>query len=670
MSPAKVKNELRILTPIGMIGYGFSEDLFWTAMEEGVDAIIADCGSTDSGPQKLALGSMTVTLEAYVKDLAVLVAAAHKYKVPILLGSAGGDGANSHVDMFVEIIAGIIKKRSYRPMKIISIYAEIEKDLIRTKHKAGLISGCGSAVPILNDADIDDATRVVAQMGLEPYLKAMEENPDFDIIVGGRAFDPAPYAAFCVYNGFPDLGIAYHMGKIMECGALCAKPKCREALAVVRHDSFDLAPLNPIALCTVNSVAAHSLYEKTRPDILLGPGGALHLEKATYEQLPDRRTVRVRGAVFKPVEEGQYTIKMEGARVGGFRSVFIGGIRDPILIAQIDKFIPAIKAYVKGNIKHEYDLNVHIYGKNAIMGPLEPDNSSNPKEICICAEAQASTQEQATNVVSLARIAIVHGPYPHQLATAGNFAMPFAPYDIPLGRLCEFCIYHLMVVEDPTANFPIHVQVLQPSEKNAQNDYDEAEVTKETLRTLSRKPENGDAGSEDQNGSTPTMNGNGTAPAPANKPIVTPATKDAAFNEQLQHSSRASDSMIKERLERSAFLTPAPPADKCYLGDLASVIRSKNAGPYELTFDVMFDDDETYELVKAAGVLSRETISRLYQVPDEEVIACLFWDPARAFKATIKRPFVEGQFGEADIHGSQQHVPLIFLLLPIPRPSM
>jgi hypothetical protein len=84
-----------------------------------------------------------------------------------------------------------------------------------------------------------------------------------------------------------------------------------ESLAIIREDSFDILPLNPNARCTPTSIAAHTLYEKTRPDILLGPGGALHLANATYEQLPDNRTVRVRGSKFVPSAEGEYTVKLK-----------------------------------------------------------------------------------------------------------------------------------------------------------------------------------------------------------------------------------------------------------------------------------------------------------------------------------------------------------------------
>lgn len=127
------------------------------------------------------------------------------------MGSAGGDGENQFVDLLIEIVEKAIKANGYRTMKVIGIYSEISKDLVRQKMADGLISPCGGGVPELTENDISTATRIVAQMGHEPYLKAMEENPDFDVIIGGRAYDPAPYAAYCLYKGFKNMGTNQHL---------------------------------------------------------------------------------------------------------------------------------------------------------------------------------------------------------------------------------------------------------------------------------------------------------------------------------------------------------------------------------------------------------------------------------------------------------------------------
>ncbi|KAK9242274.1 hypothetical protein V1506DRAFT_548088 [Lipomyces tetrasporus] len=604
-----MRDDLRILTPIGMLGYGFSEALFWAAVEDGVDAVILDSGSTDSGPSKLALGTTTVSRQSYERDLSILVAACHSHKVPLLIGSAGGDGANSHVDLLFNIIEACIEREGYRSMEIVRIYAEVDKDIVRENLEHGLVTPCTPAVPELQREDIDDASRIVAQMGLEPYLKAMNEHPNFDIIIGGRSYDPSPYAAFCMWKGFSDLGIAYHMGKIMECGALCAKPKSKEALAIVRRDSFDIRPLNKAAKCTKNSVAAHTLYEKSRPDVLLGPGGALDLTKATYNELPDQRTVRVRGSVFIP--ETQYTIKLEAARTRGYRSAFIGGFRDPILTSQLDDFLERGRRRLKDFIAFPFKFEAHVYGKNAIMKSLEPDPNPTSKELCLVGEAWAETQEQATHVASMARIWCLHGEYPHQIATAGNFAMPFSPFDIPLGPYSEFCIYHIMPVSDPTSLFTITVDSVV-----------------------------------------------GTNAAPGRKSPTTPLETETKTTNGAAHNGTFAE------LPSTHLLGQSPSSGFVYLASLASVLRSKNAGPYELTFDIMFPNQQIYDQVKESNVLTAETISHLYGIPLEEVLVSMWWEPALAYKATIKRPTVSASFGETDTHGSAQHAPLMYLQIP------
>lgn len=97
------------------------------------------------------------------------------------------------------------------------------------------------------------------------------------------------------------------------------------------------------------------------------------------------------------------------------------------------------------------------------------------------------------------------------------------------------------------------------------------------------------------------------------------------------------------------------------LSELAKVIRSKNAGPYEITFDIMFPDKTTYERVKESGVLCEETICRLYHVIPEQIVAMMYFEPALAFKFTLIRPerSLQGSVGENDTFGTQQHVPLM-----------
>lgn len=99
------------------------------------------------------------------------------------------------------------------------------------------------------------------------------------------------------------------------------------------------------------------------------------------------------------------------------------------------------------------------------------------------------------------------------------------------------------------------------------------------------------------------------------------------------------------------------------LGELARLIRSKNAGPFELTFDIMFDDPASFERVRASDVLTRERIAAIYRLPRERVKFFVVPD-ALAFKASIPRPFFQSDLDDSDNHGGQQYAPLIDIEIP------
>ena len=96
-----------------------------------------------------------------------------------------------------------------------------------------------------------------------------------------------------------------------------------------------------------------------------------------------------------------------------------------------------------------------------------------------------------------------------------------------------------------------------------------------------------------------------------------------------------------------------------YVKDVALVIRSKNAGPYELTFDLMFPDEESYDEVRQS--ITKAKIAQLYQIEESEVLSLVHFAPAHAIKITIVRPRASGDLGERDVYGAQQHAPLFDL---------
>ena len=97
------------------------------------------------------------------------------------------------------------------------------------------------------------------------------------------------------------------------------------------------------------------------------------------------------------------------------------------------------------------------------------------------------------------------------------------------------------------------------------------------------------------------------------------------------------------------------------LSDTAQVIRSKNAGPFTVTFDILFPTTEMFEQVQAEGLLSRAAVAGAYGVSENELIGFDFHPFARAVKFSLRRPVGSGGPGDSDCYGAQQHAPLLDL---------
>ncbi|KAF5586931.1 hypothetical protein FPCIR_7740 [Fusarium pseudocircinatum] len=633
----------QIITPVGMLGYGFDEALTHYELSRLVPtgiptAIILDSGSTDSGPQKLALGSMSCPRSAYEKDLTKLLRLVHTFRVPLIFGSAGGDGTDEHVKDIGEIIEEIAAEEENKDyaFNTISLFSNINKATIIERLKQSRLTGCGPCVPPATEFEINESLRVVAQMGYEPFFDAMTANPDFDIIIGGRAYDPSPYVAFCVYQLtrqsdhlsteklHSKLGGFYHMGKILECGGQCSFPKSHGAIATIYENGlFDVRPTDPESMCTPLSVAAHTLYENTRPDVLRGPGGSLHLDNSKYEQLSDGKSVRVTGSVYRSSEGNgkPYQLKLEAARIVGYRSMFMGSITDHILVSQIDKLLARVKVYVDQQhpeITGQWKLEFHVYGK-------DQHTQAGPGQLFIVAEALAPTQQLANSIASKARVGMIHAPYPGQKATAGNFGFGLGGLmEIELGPCAEFSLYHLMDLE--------------PGEERLAPGADRSVLEGPLLRgAVSRIGKGVMSGTNGSNGH------------------VTVSEVDRKPPQQTSASPQRSPSPPNQATQKPEKLS-----------DLCRIVRSKNAGPYEITIDAIFASKETYEAVKSSDLLSSSNVAKSIGISEEDIIWIGFFDPAISFKVTIPRirsgkKKSAGGFMENDIHGSQEHMGLASL---------
>ncbi len=450
------KKEFRILSTTAILGYGYPLESFERGMARKPHLIAVDAGSTDPGPYYLGSGKSFTDRSCVKRDLRYMIRAGVQSNIPVVVGSAGGAGARPHLDWCLEIVREIAREEKLS-FKLGVIPADVSKETVLAALRGGKIKPMDQ-VPPLTEAVVADCTHIVAQMGPEPLMEALKLG--CQVVVAGRCYDPAVFAALALIEGYPE-GLAVHLGKILECAAIAATPGSGAdcAMGTLTEDSFILEALNPVRKFTVESAAAHTLYEKSDPWHLPGPGGELNLEQCSFTELPGGR-VEVKGTRFVPTPS--YMLKLEGARCTGYRTACIAGTRDPVMIGQIGPILETVQGQVDRILKDEKvggKIFAHVYGKNGVMGALEPLKTTAAHELCIVIEAVAPTQAEADSLCGIFRSTLLHYGYPGRISTAGNLAFPFSPSDMPLGKLFEFGIYHLMEAS-PTALFPVTVEEL------------------------------------------------------------------------------------------------------------------------------------------------------------------------------------------------------------------
>jgi len=453
---AEFPEGFRVLSPTAILGYGFPPESFFRGIEQNPHLIAVDGGSTDPGPYYLGAGK-SFTNRAFVKrDLKFMIGEGVRRKIPVVIGTAGGSGAAPHLNWCKEIILEIAREEKLS-FRLGIIPADIPKPLVLKAVKENTLKPLPFVPPVDLQA-VEETPYMVAQFGVEPVIEAHRNG--CEVILCGRCFDPAVFAALPILKGF-DPGLCLHLGKILECAAIAATPGSGSdcVLGIVRGESFILEALNPIRKFTRESAAAHTLYEKSDPYHLLGPGGMINLEQATFTEVGNGQ-VEVRGSRFEPIQP--YTIKLEGARKVGFRSVSLAGVRDPIMIQSIGDILEKVKAQVNALMEKEGiegKLYFHVYGKDGVMGDREPYKGT-AHELGIVMDALGRTQEEADTLCSVIRSTLLHYGYPGRISTAGNLAFPFSPSDISMGAVYEFSLYHLMEITSQRL-FPLTVEEIE-----------------------------------------------------------------------------------------------------------------------------------------------------------------------------------------------------------------
>ncbi len=295
---------LKIIALTGMLGYGYSEIGLHNAFLQEPDVIGVDAGSIDPGPFYLGSGESFTGHDAVKRDLELVLPKTIQKKIPFIVGTAGGSGSRKHVEWLLSIIDEISKKYSLT-FKMCVVYSDVSPAYVQAKFNEDKIKSIGRLE--LSENTILESNRIVAQLSIDPVIKALDD--DADVIICGRLCDTAIYAAPAIRAGY-DKGLAFHMAKIIECGSMCCEPLSASDVICgeIFKDSFVLTPMNPIRKCTVSRVAAHTMYEQADPCQIIEPDGVIDLQECSYDQI-DEKSVKVAGSRFS--EAKIKTLKLE-----------------------------------------------------------------------------------------------------------------------------------------------------------------------------------------------------------------------------------------------------------------------------------------------------------------------------------------------------------------------
>ena len=442
------KSTVKILIPAGALGIPYDREALARGLKENPDLIAIDGGSTDSGPYYLGTGKSKYSRHATKADWAVLMAARAVANVPLVIGTAGTSGADSAVDWMLDITLEIAKERG-EALKIATLKSGQQKEKIITALDKGNITALEGA-PDIDRTVLEQCTNIVALAGIEQIQAALCSGAD--IIITGRATDTAIIAALPIARACHK-GAAWHGAKIAECGALATtNPNSGVILMSFDKTGFIITPLANDTAATPYTVSAHMLYENADPYILHEPGGWLDVRSARYTAIDDI-SVRVEGSVWH--ETSTYTVKLEAARQVGFQTASFVLVRDPHYCTQIHEWVKTLKASfelkAQQNGLGETQLELRIIGRNATLGQFE-NNSPSDGEVGVLAIFTSPDQKQANEAAKMLNPDLLHLPLTSH-EPMPTFAFPFSPPEMDRGAIYEFCLHHIMTIDDPLSAF-------------------------------------------------------------------------------------------------------------------------------------------------------------------------------------------------------------------------
>jgi hypothetical protein len=243
---------------------------------------------------------------------------------------------------------------------------------------------------------------------------------------------------------------------VLECASFCAEPYGGKetVLGEATAEDVKVTAMHPGQRCTVASVAGHSMYERSNPYFEYVAGGTLDMSECRYEQITDT-TTRITGARFEPAEE--FRVKLEGAGKVGERYVGMVGIRDPYTIAHVDDVIGWARQQVRERFGDSgYELHYTVYGRNGVMGDLEPLKDKPAHELCVLVQGVAPTAHMAEELCMIGTRQMFYARLPEVKGSAGSVAFALDEV-LRASAAYRWTLNHTLRLNHPLELFPTYM---------------------------------------------------------------------------------------------------------------------------------------------------------------------------------------------------------------------
>lgn len=443
----------KILIPSGALGLGYDRDALMRGIALEPDLIAIDGGSTDSGPHYLGTGTSKYSRNSIKSEWRELMQARAMANVPLVIGTAGTCGADDAVDWLLDITKEIATETD-QDVTVAILKSGQPTDRVINALDRGRITPLEPVIDI-DQSVLQSCTNIVALAGAEQIRAAL--NTGADIVIAGRATDTATIAALPLARGC-HAGGAWHGAKIGECGALATtNPSSGTIMITFDANGFTVEPMGQNARATPYTVSAHMLYENSNPLQLYEPGGHLDVTGATYTALDDRR-VRVTGSTWVPSDT--YTVKLEGARCGGYQCVSLALIREARYVQNIETWTKAVeencRQKAQERIEGDFTLELRLIGLNATLGEQDV-NAQIGTEVGVLGIVTAPSEMVAKEVAKILNPYLLHMPLTDD-EEMPTFAFPFSPNEMNRGEIYEFCLNHVMELDDPMQAFSLTIE--------------------------------------------------------------------------------------------------------------------------------------------------------------------------------------------------------------------